>query len=151
MQSFANGDKYVGEFKDDKRTGQGTYTWADGDKYVGEYKDDKRTGQGTYTYASGDKYVGEYKDDKNHGQGTYTFADGSKWIGAWENDNLNGYAITYYANGSINQEGIFKDDKFLYAQKKSKIDKHKDFCEEIGFTPKTADFGNCVLEMVKKD
>ena len=36
----------------------------DGDKYVGEYKDDKRHGQGTYTYANGDKYVGEYKDDK---------------------------------------------------------------------------------------
>ena len=25
----------------------GTYVWDDGDKYVGEYKDDKRNGQGT--------------------------------------------------------------------------------------------------------
>ena len=31
--------KYVGEFKDGKRTGQGTYTWSDGRKYVGEFKD----------------------------------------------------------------------------------------------------------------
>ena len=129
----------------------GTYTWASGSKYVGEYKDGKRHGQGTYTWPDGNKYVGEYKDNKRNGQGTFTFADGSKDVGAWENDDLNGYAITYFANGSINQEGIFKDDKFLYAQKKSKIDKHKDFCEEIGFTPKTADFGNCVLEMMKKD
>ena len=106
---------------------------------------------GTYTYANGNKYEGDYKDNKMHGQGTFTFANGSKDVGTFENDKLNGYAITYYANGNINQEGIFKDDKFLYTQKKSKIDKHKDFCEEIGFTPKTADFGNCVLELMKKD
>jgi hypothetical protein len=50
----------------------GTYTYADGNKYVGEFKDDKRNGQGTYTYANGDKYVGEHKDNKANGQGTYT-------------------------------------------------------------------------------
>ena len=33
--------------------GQGTYTYADGDKYVGEWKDDKKNGQGTYTSADG--------------------------------------------------------------------------------------------------
>ena len=32
-----------------------------GDKYVGEYKNGKRHGQGTYTYPIGDKYVGEWK------------------------------------------------------------------------------------------
>ena len=37
----------------------GSYTWGDGDKYVGEWKDDKSNGQGTYTNSSGDKYVGE--------------------------------------------------------------------------------------------
>ena len=89
---------------------------------MGEFGNDKYHGQGNYTWPDGNKYVGEFKNGKKTGQGTHTFADGSKWIGAWENGDLNGYAITYYANGSINQEGIFKDDKFLYAQKKSKID-----------------------------
>ena len=55
----------------------GTMTFSNGDKYVGEFKDDEYHGQGTYTYAKGDKYVGEYKDDKPHGQGTYAWADGS--------------------------------------------------------------------------
>ena len=89
------GDKYVGESKNDKRNGQGTYTWTNGNKYVGEYKDGKRNGQGTYTYANGNKYVGEYKDGKRNGQGTYTFADGTV------------------------EEGIWKDDEFQYAKKLS--------------------------------
>jgi hypothetical protein len=43
--------------------GQGTFTYASsGDKYVGEYKDDKRHGQGTYTFANGsyDEVLFEY-------------------------------------------------------------------------------------------
>jgi len=42
--------------------GQETATFANGDKYVGEWKDDKRPGQGTATFARGNKYVGEFKD-----------------------------------------------------------------------------------------
>ena len=121
--TWANGEKYVGDFKDDKRTGQGTYTWTNGNKYVGDFNDGKKTGQGTFTWPSGSKYVGDFNDGKRTGQGTYTWPSGSKWVGEWENDNLNGYAIIYNANGSINKEGIFKDDKFLYAQKGRKVDK----------------------------
>ena len=110
------GDKYVGEYKDNQYYGQGTFTYADGEKYVGEFKEGKRNGKGTFTYLSGDKYVGEYKDDKRYGQGTYTFKSGVIWVGEWKNSELNGYAIKYYATGDINQEGIFKDGKFLYAQ-----------------------------------
>ena len=123
VEVYPSGNKYVGEFEDGKRQGQGTFTWVSGDRYVGRYKDNKRGGQGTYYYLAdnqwkGDKYVGEYKDDKRHGQGTYTYANGAKEVGAWENGELSGYAITYYANGNINQEGIFKDNEFLYTQKR---------------------------------
>jgi hypothetical protein len=72
-----NGDKYVGEFKDSIRSGQGAFTGVNGGKYVGEYKYDKRDGQGTFTEVNGDKYVGEYKDDKRNGQGTLTRVNGS--------------------------------------------------------------------------
>ena len=43
-----------------------THTYANGDKYVGEYKDGKLHGQGTFTYANGDKWVGEWKDGKQY-------------------------------------------------------------------------------------
>ncbi len=39
----------------------GTFTYADGRKYVGEFKDDKMHGQGTLTVADGGKFVGEWK------------------------------------------------------------------------------------------
>ena len=64
----------------------GTYANADGNKYVGEFKDGNYHGQATYTFASGDKYVGEYKDGKRHGQGTYTYADGEQWAGFYLNN-----------------------------------------------------------------
>ena len=98
---------------------QGTYTNANGNKYVGEWKDDKRHGQGILNLANGDKYVGEFKKRKANGQGTFTFVNGKKWVGEWENNKLNGYALQYNKDGSIYQEGIFKNDKFLYTQKKT--------------------------------
>ena len=85
---YDNGQKYVGEFKDDKKNGQGTYSWPDGKKYVGEYKDDKKNGQGTFSWPDGEKYVGEFKDDKMNGQGTMYKKDGStEFKGQWLNDN----------------------------------------------------------------
>ena len=51
--------------------GQGMYIWANGDKYVGEYRNGKKHGQGTLTYEIGDKYIGEYKKNLMNGQGMY--------------------------------------------------------------------------------
>jgi hypothetical protein len=74
---YPSGNKYVGEWKDGKRDGQGTMTDTVGEKYVGEFKDDKRDGQGTFTYTSGEKYVGEFKDGNLNGLGTFFRSNGS--------------------------------------------------------------------------
>ena len=80
-ETYRNGNKYVGEFRDGKYNGQGILTFANGHKYVGAFKNGKYNGQGTYTFADGTKYVGEYKDDKRNGQGTLTVVDGAKYVG----------------------------------------------------------------------
>jgi hypothetical protein len=41
VMTFANGDKYEGEWKDDKRNGQGIFTSNDGNVYEGTWKNDK--------------------------------------------------------------------------------------------------------------
>ena len=66
--TFPSGSNYVGEFKDGKRTGQGTMSFFDGGKYKGKYegkwKDGRKNGQGTETYPSGRKYEGKWKNNK---------------------------------------------------------------------------------------
>ena len=158
MYIFANGDRYQGAWKEGKKHGPGIYLYlADnefkGDTYVGEYMDDIKNGQGTYIWKDGSKYTGNWLDNNQDGQGIYIYPDGSKEVGEFKNGLLNGFAIRYNADGSITQEGIFKDDEFLHAktsEKKepSKLDKYKSTCEELGFTPGTEKFGDCVIKLM---
>jgi len=49
--------------------------------YVGEYRNGRANGKGSWSFPSGNKYIGEFRDDQFHGQGTYTFSDGQKHVG----------------------------------------------------------------------
>jgi len=42
--TFPDGATYIGEFKNGKRNGQGTYTHLDGKKISGEWKDNEFVG-----------------------------------------------------------------------------------------------------------
>ena len=84
--SYPDGSRYVGEFRNNKRSGQGTLTFANGDKYVGEWSDGKENGHGTYTFINGSKYVGDWRDGKRNGRGTQTYSDGSRYAGEWRDD-----------------------------------------------------------------
>ena len=72
--------------------------WA-GDKYVGEFKDDKFHGQGTYTFGrdaelegrqikKGDRFVGEFVEGFPKGDGIYYHANGRIEEGVWDRLNL---------------------------------------------------------------
>ena len=93
-ETYTNGSKYEGQYKDGKKHGTGTQTWGrgswEGDRYEGQWKDGKRHGTGTYTEANGDTYEGQYKDGKRHGTGTYTWANGDKYEGQWQDDKMHG-------------------------------------------------------------
>jgi hypothetical protein len=51
-------------------------TWPSGARFEGEYRDDRRNGQGTYWYADGRCYRGEYEDDVMVGEGRRKNSDG---------------------------------------------------------------------------
>jgi len=114
--TFENGANYIGEWKQGKRHGQGTYNYASSDKYVGGWKDGKRQGQGAYTYSNGARYVGEFKDGKVHGHGIYTYATGSKYVGEFQNGKVHGRG-TYSNTDGVITEGVWGNGKFLYDQK----------------------------------
>ena len=78
---WQNGDKYYGEWKDGKSHGNGTKLWNDGRKYLGKFKNDKLEGEGTLFYPDGKKYVWEFVNGKRHGTGTFSYSDGSAYIG----------------------------------------------------------------------
>ena len=101
----ANGDKYVGEFKDGQGNGLGTYSYANGSIYVGEIKNNQPNGQGEFLFGpstkwAGDIFVGEFKDAKHNGVGTYKFANGDKYVGEFKDGQPNGLGTYTFASGA---------------------------------------------------
>uniref|UniRef100_A0A4W3JCA5 Junctophilin 2 n=1 Tax=Callorhinchus milii TaxID=7868 RepID=A0A4W3JCA5_CALMI len=58
------------------------------ESYMGEWKNDKRSGYGISERSSGLKYEGEWHDNLRHGYGCTTFLDGKKEEGKYKNNLL---------------------------------------------------------------
>lgn len=64
LAKFSQGDSYQGEFIHGEFEGECTYiNKAEGDKFVGTYKDNKRC-EGTYVWQDGTYFTGTYKDNQ---------------------------------------------------------------------------------------
>lgn len=114
--TFPTGAKYVGEFKDHQPNGQGTFNFSNGERYVGELKNGVRSGQGTTIFPDGKKYVGEFKDNQPNGRGSSTLANGSKYVGEFRDGLANGQGISYNADGTINQSGLWTNGRLTLSQ-----------------------------------
>lgn len=115
-ETFNNGNKYSGEYRDGSFHGRGTYTFVSGTEYVGEFRDHKFHGHGTYSYANGTKYVGEFRGGMYNGQGTLSFANGDKYVGEFMDNKYHGWGVRTDAKGS-REEGVFEADKFVRAER----------------------------------
>ena len=63
--------------------GYGEFIWADGKKFFGFYKNDKKEGFGIYYWPDNRVFVGFWKDGKQNGVGKYIKGESSKY-GIWK-------------------------------------------------------------------
>ncbi len=87
---YANGDKYTGHFKNQKRDGAGLFEYVNGDRFTGNFSSDQKQGHGEYRFKNGDIFSGEFKDSRREGSGSYKFADGPIFEGEFTNDGADG-------------------------------------------------------------
>ncbi len=114
----SDGSKTEEEWKDGlKVAGTGTFTLKDGGEFIGELKDGKRTGIGTFNFPQSDaegrlKFEGEWLNDLFNGNGTLIWKNKKKYVGAWKEGKKEGLGNEYDEKGKLIFEGVFKNNKY---------------------------------------
>lgn len=97
---YDSGNVYEGQFLNGKRSGNGQMTFANGDEYVGMWKNDQMCDhEGVYTFKNGDEYRGSFKTSARagsnefgvfHGQATLRLHNLGDFTGTFEEDKIQG-------------------------------------------------------------
>jgi hypothetical protein len=112
VQTFQNGNRYEGEWKDGSFNGHGIFYWKDGGKYDGEWKDGLKSGIGYDVYGDGPTYEGEFEHGMRNGHGVMTWPDGHRYDGEWLNGEQNGPGVLISSRGE-RTEGVWKRGKLV--------------------------------------
>ena len=113
--TYLNGDKYEGDWVENKRHGFGTYFKLERGRhrveYHGTFVEGKREGFGVFFSPEGERYEGEWTASKRHGRGRQTFAPkpgddpdlpgADVYEGDWVMDERTGSGVMRYANGDV--------------------------------------------------
>lgn len=99
---------YDGDWVNDKQEGRGTMRYSDGSVYVGQWRDGKRNGIGTYSTkllnepdeSKYEKYDGEWVADRKQGRGL-SITPGGKYEGTFKDDRYNGLGLLTLADGTV--------------------------------------------------
>ncbi|KAF7282608.1 hypothetical protein GWI33_002327 [Rhynchophorus ferrugineus] len=115
------GDKYIGQWKDNKKNGKGVIWTRNDELYEGDMERNYRHGFGVLakkiantdvyglSYRDGSFYIGEFRYGKRHGHGTQWFPDGAFFDGHFENDLRYGIGVFIKADGN-RYEGEWLND-----------------------------------------
>ncbi|KAF6776172.1 hypothetical protein AHF37_04655 [Paragonimus kellicotti] len=115
-QRTGYGELYRGQFRvfcgyteKSEKQNAGCQQWMNGDRYAGDFVNDRRNGWGFYTAYSGETFEGTFFEDRRHGYGVNKWPDGSSYFGTFFLDKRSGYGVMTYADGAV-FEGFFDDD-----------------------------------------
>lgn len=98
---------YKGIFKDFQKEDYGV-EYSKGNKYIGEFKKDKKCGKGEMIFQNKDIYIGEFHNDLINGYGKYIWSNNNKkYEGNFLNGRINGngflqWGKNYYYKGFFN-------------------------------------------------
>ena len=109
-KSYKGWGKYVGDWVDGKRQGNGTFTTSNGSSYTGQFNDGLEHGSGTYSSASGTRYEGEWRQGKYHGEGILTTSDGHRVQGEFRKGKL--WSCVKYDESGNEIETIFRGETY---------------------------------------
>ncbi|CAG9322195.1 unnamed protein product [Blepharisma stoltei] len=99
VESWPDGSKFEGSYRDGFKNGQGKFVWVDGSHYEGGFVNNEIEGVGKYVWTNGREYEGEWKSNKMHGKGKFKWDDGRYYEGDYVMDQKEGYGIFGWPNG----------------------------------------------------
>jgi hypothetical protein len=131
-------EKYIGEYRNDRKHGKGIQTYEDGTIYEGDWangkrnghgilsrvlcsqerqriytglwKNDKPTGFGLLVYENGGVYEGEFKEGLRHGVGSMYYPTGAIYLGRWSEDKRDGIGRMVLGVSGNFYEGEYRQD-----------------------------------------
>ena len=107
---------YIGGFKDTLSSGifhgNGVLKYGGNIVYEGEWLNGEKNGNGISYYNGKKNYEGEWLNGEKNGNGIL-YGPNWKYVGEFLNNQRNGKGTTYREDGSIYQNGIFKNNKFV--------------------------------------
>lgn len=108
--------RYVGDWVNNEKHGQGVMYYANGAIYEGQFQHDIRQGFGKLTLVPNspveESYEGEWDQDQWHGKGKYTYRkiEGTVYDGDWVYGVRQGYGVLSYKDGSY-YRGEFRQNQ----------------------------------------
>ena len=108
----ADGNKYIGEQKEDKFDGKGRLLSINGDGFEGDFKEGVIEGKGMFISTKGSyNYIGEFKNNKFHGKGKLIFDDNTTYEGSFSKGYMEGEGNLLFRDGSY-YKGTFSQNTF---------------------------------------
>lgn len=79
--------------------------------YTGEWKNDQRSGYGTFVWESGLSFAGTWSNNVRNGNGILYYSDGKQLEGIWVNDKMHGKAVIKDKQGVIIERCEYFENK----------------------------------------
>lgn len=107
---LSDGSVYEGNFCSDLLEGSGTVKRKNGLVYTGQFKNGKEHGYGVIELDGEEIYAGEFENGMKHGQGKLKVNEGSTYVGQFFNDFMHGFGTYTWSDGK-KYEGSWKNNQ----------------------------------------